>query len=194
ALINTVLQTNEPVSVFDILKIGVGPSSSHTLGPWRAALLFLNEIREKFGLDQVASLQVMLYGSLAKTGHGHGTDVATALGLTGADPVTFDVEKIDETIAHIKSSGTLTLGGEKSIPFNYDDDIVFLMQESLPYHPNAMTFLCRTSGSGDIAATYYSVGGGFVEKEGGDQNNAAQVELPFPIDSAQDLLHWGIST
>jgi len=188
------VQTNEPVSVFDILKIGVGPSSSHTLGPWRAALFSLEDMKQRYGIDQIEGVQVMLYGSLAKTGHGHGTDVAVALGLMGADPVTFDVEKIYPAIDAIKASGSIQVAGAKTIPFDYKKDIRFLMNESLPYHPNALTFLYRLKNGEDTAATYYSVGGGFVEKEGAKDSANSAVELPFPIDTGRDLLHWGIKT
>lgn len=188
------MQTNEPVSVFDILKIGVGPSSSHTLGPWRAALLFMDNIKLRYGLEQVAGIRVLLYGSLAKTGHGHGTDVAITLGLMGADPVTFDVNAIHSTIEAIKSSGELNLGNAHLIPFDYHQDIDFLMTESLPYHPNALTFLCTLKDGRTFAETYYSVGGGFVEKEGVSANAGEQAELPFPVDKASDLLHWAMKT
>lgn len=188
------MQTNEPVSVFDILKIGVGPSSSHTLGPWRAALLFIENIKKHYGLEQVAGVRVLLYGSLAKTGHGHGTDIAVALGLIGADPVTFDVNAIQTTIEAIKSSGELNLGNARLTPFDYHQDIDFLMTESLPYHPNALTFLATLNDGRAFAETYYSVGGGFVEKEGASANAAEQVELPFPVDKANDLLHWAMKT
>lgn len=188
------MKTFDPVSVFDILKIGVGPSSSHTLGPWRAALFFLDKIQNRYGLEQVQSVQVMLYGSLAKTGHGHGTDVAVALGLTGADPVTFDVERIHSTIEQIREAKTLSLGGKQSVAFDYDRDIQFLMLEALPYHPNALTFVCVLDNGEAIAETYYSVGGGFVEQEGDNDRKKQVADLPFPIDSGADLLHWGIKT
>ena len=184
----------EAVSVFDILKIGVGPSSSHTLGPWRAALLFLDNIRKNQGLEQVMQVQVILYGSLAKTGHGHGTNVAVALGLLGEDPVTFDVEKINSTIQDIERNSLLHLGGEKIIPFDYKKDIQFLMNESLPYHPNGLTFLCTLQDGTALAETYYSVGGGFVEKEGEKDISDQSRNLPFPVDHAKDLLRWGSET
>src|SRR5690606_33219141 len=130
----------------------------------------------------VKSVQVMLYGSLAKTGHGHGTDVAVALGLTGADPVTFDVSCINSTIDDIRKDKTLRLGGTQAIPFDYDADIRFLMQESLPYHPNALTFLCVLDNEESIAETYYSVGGGFVEQEGDTGRKKQLADLPFPVD------------
>lgn len=99
----------EQISVFDIFKIGIGPSSSHTLGPWRAAQQFTASLKQQNLLPQVEQIKVLLYGSLAKTGVGHGTDIAILLGLTGADPVTFDVNAIDSTIASIKQDQVLSL-------------------------------------------------------------------------------------
>src|SRR5678809_1222515 len=119
-----------------MFKIGVGPSSSHTLGPWRAAQRFVHTLVEKDQLDAVKSLEVLLYGSLAKTGKGHGTDIAVQLGLSGDDPVTFDVNRIDFKINDIKNSKKLVLNGTHEIGFDPLEDIEFLMNESLPYHPN----------------------------------------------------------
>ncbi|HEY1030963.1 MAG TPA: L-serine ammonia-lyase [Flavipsychrobacter sp.] len=179
----------ENISVFDIFKIGVGPSSSHTLGPWRAAERFVNTIRQK-GIEHVKSVQVLLYGSLAKTGKGHGTDVAVILGLNGEDPVIFDVNQIGPRIMEIGATKKMMLGLEKEIDFDPAADVVFLMNESLPQHPNAVTFLCSFDNGDEIAETYYSIGGGFVIKEGETGGGANEVELPFPIDNAKDLLHW----
>jgi L-serine dehydratase len=184
----------ETISVFDIFKIGVGPSSSHTLGPWRAALRFLENLQMQQRLQQVVSLQVLLYGSLAKTGKGHGTDVAVLLGLCGEDPVTFDVNAITPRIQQISQQRRLNLGGELELDFDPLTDVVFLMSEALPYHPNALTFLCTLEGGGQLAETYYSVGGGFVVKEGEEGSSLGLVELPFPIDHASDLLHWCMKT
>lgn len=188
------MQTNERISIFDIFKIGVGPSSSHTLGPWRAALIFLDKLNKENKIHKVHKVQVLLYGSLAKTGVGHGTDIAVILGLCGEDPVTFDVNIIDSTIAKINNDKTLNLSGKKNIAFDPKSDIVFLMNESLPYHPNAMTFLCTLDDGEDIADTYYSIGGGFVEQENSNAASKNNVELHFPIDDAKDLLHWCVKT
>ena len=177
----------ERISVFDMFKIGIGPSSSHTLGPWRAALRFLNELTAIHDLNNITSLQILLYGSLAKTGVGHGTDIAVQLGLMGEDPVTFDTEKVDSTIKYIKDSKTLILNHQKSIHFNPINDIVFLMDASLPFHPNALTFVAETTDKQTFAKTYYSIGGGFVVAEDDAEKNVAQVKLPFPIDKAEDL-------
>lgn len=184
----------EQISVFDILKIGVGPSSSHTLGPWRAAQRFLVRLEEEDVLRNVEQLQIHLYGSLAKTGHGHGTDIAVALGINGDDPVTIDVNQINPTIEYIKSNKKISLGGKHTIPFSFKDDIVFHFTESLPFHPNALTFQAFLTTGKAITETYYSVGGGFVtqENEVPDSNN--QIDLAFPIENANELLGWCIRT
>jgi L-serine dehydratase len=181
---------HEAISVFDIFKIGVGPSSSHTLGPWRAAQLFLQSLEQKHQLQQVTSLQVLLYGSLAKTGKGHGTDLAVLMGLSGEDPVTCEVALLDEKVQRIRNSKKLLLQGKHEIDFDPATDVEFLFTESLPYHPNALTFTITLINGEQHAATWYSVGGGFVQQEGEQGAATASVQLPFPIDNADDLLHW----
>ena len=184
----------EQISVFDIFKIGIGPSSSHTLGPWRAAQQFTTSLKQNGLLEQVQQIKILLYGSLAKTGKGHGTDVAILLGLTGADPVTFDVNAIDSTIASIKDEKLLSLSGERPIAFDYNEDLIFLFFESLPFHPNAVTFQAFLESGKAFSETYYSIGGGFVVKEGENGSEKEQVDLPFPVDKASELLHWCLST
>lgn len=181
---------HESISVFDIFKIGVGPSSSHTLGPWRAAERYLHSLENKGLLQKVTSLKILLYGSLAKTGVGHGTDIAIQLGLSGEDPERFDVNNISSRIQDIATMKKLVLGGKHEIEFDPNEDIEFLFQESLPYHPNALSFLADCSDGQSLAETYYSVGGGFVQQEGEGHGTAASVNLPFPINKADDLLHW----
>jgi L-serine dehydratase len=193
--------THEAISVFDIFKIGIGPSSSHTLGPWRAAIRFLDTLEERNILENVTGIKVLLYGSLAKTGKGHGTDVAVQLGLAGDDPVTFDVTQLHNKIAQIAASKKITLANKYEVDFSPFEDVTFLMTESLPFHPNALSFLVTLNNGESIAETYYSIGGGFVVKESlpGDTNrrpedvSAAQV-LPFPINTADELLHWCMKT
>ncbi len=175
----------ERISVFDIFKIGIGPSSSHTMGPWRAAQRFLREIN----VPEVSHLQVELYGSLAKTGKGHGTDLAVLLGLHGDDPVTIPVEDVQTNVEQIQTSKVLCLGGECDIPFDPEQDIVFLFEQSLPYHSNGLIFRAFYKNGEGISQTYYSVGGGFVVKEG-EQDSVSQTLLPFPIDQAEELDDW----
>jgi L-serine dehydratase len=184
----------EPISVFDMFKIGVGPSSSHTLGPWRAAQRFVQSIQTVQPLELVATVRVLLYGSLAKTGKGHGTDVAIQLGLCGEDPVTFDVNSIDARIQDIADMNEILLGGKHEVAFDPREDIDFLVTESLPFHPNAVTFLASFRDGTSIAETYYSIGGGFVVKENEESTGNVQVQLPFPVDTADDLLHWCMKT
>lgn len=186
--------SHEAISVFDMFKIGVGPSSSHTLGPWQAARRFIQSLEERGTLQKTVSLEVLLYGSLAKTGVGHGTDVAVMLGLCGKDPVTFDVNTIDSTINSIREKGRLKLGDKHEIEFAPADDIEFLYTESLPFHPNALSFLARFSNGESIAETYYSVGGGFVQREGENTAEDHNIDLPFPVNTADELLHWCMKT
>ena len=180
----------EPISVFDIFKIGIGPSSSHTLGPWRAAQMLIQSLRERNCLDDVQNVSVLLYGSLAKTGHGHGTDIAVQLGLSGHDPVTIDVSTITARINDVASMKKILLGGTHEIDFDPKEDIDFLITESLPYHPNALTFLVHLKAGEEIVETYFSVGGGFVNKEGEQTSLSNAAQLPFPIDTSDNLLHW----
>jgi L-serine dehydratase len=184
---NKIFVAKESISVFDIFKIGIGPSSSHTLGPWRAALRFIESIKTH-GIEKVLHVKVLLYGSLAKTGKGHGTDVAVILGLCGEDPVTFDVDLITPRINEIAEQQLLNLGGLRTLPFNPAEDVVFLMTESLQYHPNALTFLCSFSDGTEIAETYFSIGGGFVVKEGEEGGSGDFVHLPYPIEKSEYLL------
>ncbi|MDB5134468.1 MAG: L-serine ammonia-lyase [Mucilaginibacter sp.] len=184
----------EQISVFDIFKIGIGPSSSHTLGPWRAAQQFVQLLDQQQVLSIVTGIKILLYGSLAKTGKGHGTDIAILLGLSGDDPVTFDVNAIDGKINDIKTANKLLLGGNQQIDFYVEDDLLFLFTESLPYHPNAVTFQAFLSNGKAVSATFYSIGGGFVVKEGVQTQIKNEVDLPFPIETAGDLLHWCIKT
>lgn len=175
----------ERISVFDIFKIGIGPSSSHTMGPWIAAKLFL----EKIEGQPVKSLHVKLFGSLAKTGRGHGTDIAVMMGLCGHHPTTIECEKLDGYVAEIYQTNTLVLDGKQRIPFKPLENIEFIYRK-LPFHPNALTLVAQfTNGQGQ-AETYYSVGGGFVVQEGDVASPQQSVKLPYPIDRESDLLNW----
>jgi L-serine dehydratase len=184
----------EQISVFDIFKIGIGPSSSHTLGPWRAAQQFVQLLEQRDILDSVTNVTILLYGSLAKTGKGHGTDVAILLGLSGEDPVTFDVNAIDGKINDISATSQLLLGGKQVIDFSIGNDLIFLFNECLPFHPNAVTFQAFLSNGKAVSQTYYSIGGGFVVQDGQQSQSKNEVDLPFPIETAGDLLHWCLKT
>ncbi len=181
----------ECISVFDMLKIGVGPSSSHTLGPWRAAERFLSELNQENLLDKVIRVQVDLYGSLSLTGKGHATDFAVILGLSGQDPEYIPIENIDQIISSVKKNAEIKLGNRYLIPFHFEKDIIF-NRNFLPFHANGLTFTAFTSDN-EFTSTFYSIGGGFVVKE--ERANAKkklQIKCAFPflIQNADDLLNF----
>ena len=180
----------EAISIFEIFKIGVGPSSSHTLGPWKAARLFLDFLKIHNVLSKVKEIDILLYGSLAKTGVGHGTDFAIQLGLLGEDPEVTAIELLFEKIEKIRSTSSILLDNQIRIEFDPQKNILFLNTETLPFHPNALSFLVQLNNGEKIAQTYYSVGGGFVIQEGGFENKKDVVELPFLMNNAHDILHW----
>ncbi|MDO8696366.1 MAG: L-serine ammonia-lyase, partial [Pseudomonas sp.] len=178
------------ISVFDLFKIGIGPSSSHTVGPMRAAALFVQGLRERGQLAAVRRVEVRLYGSLSATGVGHGSDNAILMGLMGEWPDSIDPASIGPRIAALRASGSLLLGAEQPLAFDWPRDVL-LLEENLPYHPNAMTLIAEHD-SGELHRdTYYSVGGGFVV----DAAQAAsgvldqdRTELPYDFSSAAELL------
>ncbi|MET7380155.1 L-serine ammonia-lyase [Streptomyces sp. NPDC005526] len=180
------------ISVFDLFSIGIGPSSSHTVGPMRAARMFARRLRNEGLLEETASVRAELYGSLGATGHGHGTPKAVLLGLEGDSPRTVDVESADERVEAIKSSGRISLLGEHEIAFDFDADMVLHRRKALPYHANGMT-LWAHGASGDelLAKTYYSVGGGFVVDEdavGADRIKLDDTVLKYPFRTGDELL------
>jgi len=168
------------LSVFDLFKIGIGPSSSHTVGPMKAAALFAHALRADGQLSATARVEVRLYGSLGATGKGHGTDTAVMLGLEGAQPDTIDPDGITERLKSMRSSKTLCLGGEKTIAFAEKTDVLFLRRETLSYHPNGVKFMAF-DGDGTLLQErrYFSVGGGFVvSQEDADAHNASTGTVP----------------
>ncbi|MCY4778615.1 L-serine ammonia-lyase [Sphingobacterium sp. UT-1RO-CII-1] len=184
----------EQISIFDMFKIGIGPSSSHTLGPWRAAQRFVELLNNKGTLERVREVKILLYGSLAKTGVGHGTDIAVLLGLSGDDPVTFDVQQVMPKVAHIKAAKEIVLGGHKKVAFSYEEDLLFLFAESLPFHPNALTFQAFFEDGTAHSETYYSIGGGFVQQENDNKSVLSEVDMRFPVENAQELMVWCMKT
>jgi len=180
----------ECISVFDMLKIGVGPSSSHTLGPWRAAERWLAELAAKTPLFQVSSIRVHIYGSLSLTGKGHATDYALMLGLSGYDPVSIPTDEIHSAVAAIKANQSLLLSGSYSLPFNPETDLVF-EKEFLSFHANGMEFIATTAEGKTYQDTYYSIGGGFVVKEAltnAKENMEQFNNFPFPVEKGTELL------
>ncbi|HEY1194053.1 serine dehydratase beta chain, partial [Flavobacterium sp.] len=185
----------ECISVFDMLKIGVGPSSSHTLGPWRAAERFLEELKEEAILEDVTRVKVDLYGSLSLTGKGHATDLAVMLGLSGQDPEYIPVEDIAGIIKKIETTNEINLGNQKVIPFYFLQDIVF-NKDFLPFHANGLKFTAYKEDNSEYESTFYSIGGGFVVKE--ERTNAKLKEVikcafPYPVQNAAELLNYTIS-
>ncbi len=186
------------LSVFDLFKVGIGPSSSHTVGPMWAVNRFLLDVQTQKLLDKCDNIGVDLYGSLAMTGHGHATDKAILLGLLGEVPDKIDADSIPEKIENIRNEKQINLLGEKLIAFNEDKDLRFNFGEFLDLHSNGMTFTAKDSeGNILLKSTYYSVGGGFVmdepellaEKAG--KVKASNIEVPYPFKSANDLLEIG---
>lgn len=177
----------EHISIFDMLKIGVGPSSSHTLGPWRAAQEFIQELKDDQVFDQVKALEIHLYGSLSLTGIGHATDKAVMLGLSGYDPVTIPIEEIENCIDRIKSEQQVNLNQELIVPFEWSD--INFDREFLPYHANGMKFIAKFDDT-QYESTFYSIGGGFITKEETDEtvDLSDNADFPFPTDNAAQLL------
>lgn len=179
----------ECISVFDMLKIGVGPSSSHTLGPWRAAERFIAELIDLNIFERIERVTVDLYGSLSLTGIGHATDLAVMLGLSGADPEYVPIDDISRIINEINETHLLNLGNVRKIHFIPKDHIVF-NKNFLPFHANGLTFTAFYDNSQYIS-TFYSIGGGFVVKEESAENSEKEeikATFPFPVDKAEELL------
>lgn len=184
------------LSVFDLFKIGIGPSSSHTVGPMWAAHRFLTHLADTCNLEAVARVRIDLYGSLSATGKGHCTDKAVLLGLLGEKPDTVDPDSVDPAIAQIRTTRQLRLGGKQAIQFCEPQDLLF-HEECLPGHPNGLQFTAfAADGTSLLHETYYSVGGGFVVQEGESPqaNLATPVALPYEFNSAAELLRHGKRT
>ena len=179
----------ESISVFDILKIGIGPSSSHTMGPWKAVQQCLAEFEEKHEISMISKIQVFLFGSLAKTGSGHGTNKAIMLGIMGYDPATIDCSKIEYYLNSVKSFHKIMIHGVHEIAFDLSSDIIFKKQEQLDFHSNALEVRIYHGDGQVYNDVFYSIGGGFIVK-GPAKESDGFTKLPYPINAAEDLLKW----
>ncbi|MGW7050922.1 L-serine ammonia-lyase [Streptomyces sp. NPDC054887] len=186
------------ISVFDLFSIGIGPSSSHTVGPMRAARLFAGRLKNDGLLAHTTSIRAELFGSLGATGHGHGTPKAVLLGLAGNSPRTVDVETADEQFERIKADGRIELLGAHEIGFDFDEDLILHRRKALPYHANGMTLWAfDAEGTALLEKTYYSVGGGFVVDEdavGEDRIKLDDTVLKYPFRTGDELLRLAKDT
>ena len=177
------------ISVFDLFKIGIGPSSSHTVGPMCAAHGFIKGLRDSTELGSVVRVKAEMYGSLGATGKGHGTPGAVMMGLEGELPETIDVRSIDRRVEDILSNGKVMLAGEYSIKYSQKNDLVLHRKKSLPYHPNGMKFSAFDADKNLLQQrVYYSVGGGFVVDEAAASADCIvedNTPIPYPFDKLE---------
>jgi len=180
------------ISVFEMFKVGIGPSSSHTVGPMRAALTFASGLKDEGLLPRVRRVKAELYGSLGATGKGHGSDTAVLLGLEGEAPDLIDPDTVEARLARIREAKRLSVMGLHPVAYCEKTDLVFLRRQTLPFHPNGMRLTAFGDGDAELASrVYYSVGGGFVVNEaaaGADRIVEDATELPYPYHSADQLL------
>lgn len=181
------------ISIFDLYKIGIGPSSSHTVGPMKAARLFLKKLMGQQQLEEVTRIKCELFGSLGATGKGHGSDIAVMLGLMGETPEQVHTDLVDSYIATIRENKKIHLNQKHVIQFHEKDDLILHKKKALPYHPNAMTFYAYKDNDLLMETTYYSVGGGFVlnddeAKRKDEPLVEANVSVPYPFDNGNELL------
>lgn len=185
----------EPVSVMDLYTIGIGPSSSHTVGPMRAARRFCRALKQQGCFGTTARVETGLFGSLALTGKGHSTDKAILLGLSGARPSEVDPDKIDDMLELIRQTNTIRLLDQREIPFEEERDLLFLTAEILPQHPNGMTFKAFDADGGLLLEkNYFSVGGGFIVSDENDVDAvsaSSNIRVKYPFSSARELLEIG---
>ncbi|MCP4971619.1 MAG: L-serine ammonia-lyase [Arcobacter sp.] len=179
-------------SIFDIFKIGIGPSSSHTVGPMIIANKFIDLLKEKKLISSIHNLNINLYGSLAATGIGHATDKAVLVGLLGFNPISVDTERVDENIERIKKNKKINLLQEYEVNFDYDNDLILNINKYLPYHSNGIKISVYDNNDIKLLEkTYYSIGGGFVICEddiNNEESNNNDIKIPYPFSNAMELI------
>lgn len=173
-----------------MLKIGVGPSSSHTLGPWKAALLLLKECDKLRILNNIGRIDIDLYSSLALTGKGHATDKAIVAGLSGLDPERVDLKKMQKILEKVENEGCVELNGKVRIKFKLDHNLHYLRDQELKFHPNAIKFRVACTDHKTFQFTYYSIGGGFIVQDGELTESGYVGDVPFEINSAKDIAKY----
>lgn len=178
------------ISVFEIIKVGIGPSSSHTMGPWNAAALFLELIKSKRDISEVTEVFVEFFGSLAKTGIGHGTDIAGMLGLAGENFEVIDTTQITAKVEAIKSAQVLQLGGEVEVPFIYGHHLKLNMTQNLEFHPNGMIFKAVFKDGSQLEQDYYSIGGGFVTTKDETSVDEVATRTQYPCHKGKDVEYY----
>ena len=181
--------TDSPISIFDIVKVGIGPSSSHTMGPWLALADFVARLGDE-DLAAVERVTVSLMGSLAKTGRGHGTHTAVVMGLSGEDFRDTDIARVPARVGEVGRTRRLLLGGRHEIAFDLEDDILLDAATPCPVHPNTLVARATLAGGKAVEETYYSVGGGFIQRRGAPPDAPERVDLRYPIRLGTDLLRW----
>src|SRR3954468_17273178 len=183
-------------SIFELFKIGIGPSSSHTVGPMRSSRAFASNLEREGKLGRVRRVVTELYGSLALTGKGHGTDRAIVLGLLGEVPDKVDPSTVDNSLQLVRETESLNLLGRQRVPFSEATDLLFHKKETMPGHSNTMRFTAFAEDGNVVdSQIYYSVGGGFIHREGDAENAGGQrPPVPYSFRSADDLLRIGEET
>ncbi len=180
---------NSRISIFDVFKIGIGPSSSHTLGPWNAALSFINHVEKNVELINIQEVHCTLYGSLALTGKGHQTDKAIALGLSGFIPKNIDQNRIDEYIEKINKTRKIKILRQFEIPFSFNKNILYDTKTKTTVHPNTLEFKINYNGGQTYSLKFYSTGGGFIICDSNSKESKRLPKPPFPAQNAADLLN-----
>ena len=177
----------ESISVFEMIKVGIGPSSSHTMGPWTSSLLFLDKIKKEASLAELEHIEVTLYGSLALTGKGHGTDIAVIMGLTGQDFKSVDTSTLLQQVEDIKDDKIISTPEGHRFLFDPMKDIHFRKDESLPFHANGIAYKARLMDDAEISQVYYSLGGGFVTDKAYLEEDPKKIITPHPCHRAKDI-------